>query len=625
MDSRLRENDNSVASVNSAAKKWKIENGKWKIFPIYNLQSTIYNFSGEFMSETSLVKMVNDYWHYADTARRDEFTRMREGFAFYVGEQWDAADLQKLALEKRPALTINLILPIINLLAGIQRQGRQDISVVARKGGLKQLASAFTQILRHCLDMTDADYETADCFLDGIIGNKGWLNLSVNFTEDPVYGDLSVRKVSPFEMREDPDAREYDLNQSGKFVIRDIWMDKQGLLLNFPDKTEDLVEGGLELDPKSEDVVGDAERGNLRWRVRECWHKTYEKRILLINTAAATLKTIRPESLELAKSLCAAAKGKWTLKDWVVPVLNKTVTAGNLVLEDIIDPYHGVISFPYYRFCPYWVDGFVMGVVQNLIGPQQEVNKRRSQALHNLNQTANSGFKVKKALNNYDRHLAKYGSTPGIVLDESKAGGKIERIEPAPLSEGHLTASQLSADDMKEISGANFDLLGQLIEGHNESGKAIELRQSQGMKVVEVVFDNFARTQKLLASGIVDMIRYTDVYSNEEIRAILAEREENVELSLLKDRKLGRYGISIASSSSSPTARYSKFMSIMEIAQMYPDQIGPEVLVENSNIPNKESILQQIKPPLETAETGQRPVSNKKRLRFSKDFVNMVS
>lgn len=577
------------------------------------------------MSENTKLTLVKEYWKHADAGLRDEFARMQKGFAFYVGNQWDAADLQKLALEKRPALTINLILPIINLLAGIQRQGRQDIAVVARKGGLKPLASAFTQILRHCMDMTDADYETADCFLDGIIGNKGWLSLSVDFTEDPVYGDLAVRKVSPFEMREDPDAREYDLNQSGKFVIRDIWMDKQGLLLNFPDKTLDLIEGGLELDPQSPDVVGDAERGTLRWRVRECWHKTYEKRTVLINLTSGTMKNVRPESVETAKAICAAVKGKWTLKDWVVPVLNKTVTAGSIVLEDTVDPYHGMVSFPYYRFCPYWVDGFVMGVVENLIGPQQEVNKRRSQALHNLNQTANSGFKVKKALNNYDRHLAKYGSTPGVVLDESKAGGKIERIEPAPLSEGHLKASQLSADDMKEISGANFDLLGQLMEGQNESGKAIELRQSQGMKVVEVVFDNFARTQKLLALGVVDMIRYTEVYSNEEIRCLLAERDENIDLALLKDRKLGRYGVAVASSSSSPTARYSKFMSIMEIAKMYPDQIGPEVLIENSDIPNKEAILQQVKPPVETASSGQLPASSKKKLKFSKDFVNMVS
>jgi len=84
------------------------------------------------MSENTKLTLVKEYWKHADAGLRDEFARMQKGFAFYVGDQWDAGDLQKLALEKRPALTINLILPIINLLAVIQRQGRQDISVVAK-------------------------------------------------------------------------------------------------------------------------------------------------------------------------------------------------------------------------------------------------------------------------------------------------------------------------------------------------------------------------------------------------------------------------------------------------------------------------------------------------------------
>ncbi len=257
------------------------------------------------------------------------------------------------------------------------------------------------------------------------------------------------------------------------------------------------------------------------------------------------MRTIAAENAEIARAV-ANADGKWVVKEWVALVLNKTVTAGNIVLEDERDPYSGATAFPYYRFCPFWVDGYVMGVVQNLQGPQQEVNKRRSQALHNLNQTANSGFKVKKILNNYDKILAKHGSKPGAVLDESKAGGKIERIEPAPLSEGHIRIAQMSADDMKEISGANPDLLGQMMEGILESGKAIELRQAQGMKVVEVLFDNFSRTEKLLALGLVDMIRFTDVYSDNEIRAIASEKLDTKDLVQLRSRRVGKYGIKIA-------------------------------------------------------------------------------
>jgi hypothetical protein len=553
---------------------------------------------------------------------------MRSGFAFYVGQQWDPADIAKLDKEKRPHLTINLVLPIINLLSGIQRQGRQDISVVARKGGLKKLATVFTEVLRHCLDITDSEYETADAFFDGIIGSKGWVHICKDYTDDPVNGDINLTKVSPFDIREDPDAKEYDLNRSGKFVIRDFWYDKEALILNWPAKQKDINSGGLDIDPASGDITGNADAGKLRYRTRECWHKSFEKRLILINAKTKSVKQINPEAIELAAAI-ASRSNNWHLKDWVVPVLNKTVTAGNIVLEDIADPYNGFNQFPYYRFCPFWVDGYVMGVVQNLRDAQCEVNKRRSQALHNLNQTANSGFKVKKVLNNYDRHLAKHGSTPGVVLDESKAGGKIERIEPAPLSEGHITASKMSADDMKEISGANPDLQGQMIEGFNESGKAIELRQAQGMKVVEVMFDNFSRTQKLIAHGLVDMVRFTNVYSDQEIRQIASEADENIDLSILKSKRFGKYGIKVKSSSSSPTAQYADFMSMLEIARMYPEQIPPEVVIENSTLANKEVIVSKIEAASQQRTDNRRLTTDnrktKKQMNVSKDFVNTLT
>ncbi len=267
-----------------------------------------------------------------------------------------------------------------------------------------------------------------------------------------------------------------------------------------------------------------------------------------------------------------------------------------------------------------------MGVVQNLTGPQEEVNKRRSQALHNLNQTANSGYKVKKAMNNYDKHIAKVGSTPGVVLDESRAGGSIERINPAPLSEGHIRASSMSADDMKEISGANADLLGRVVEGRTESGKAIELRQAQGMKVVECVFDNLSRTQKTIGKGLVEMIRFTDVYSDDEIAAIVTENNEHVDTAGLKDRRIGRYGIRVESSSSSPTTRYANFMSILEIARMYPDRVPAEAVIDSSDIENKEKVIDQLNPSLQVSANTSMQANElkRKKLKMTEGFVNTV-
>ena len=54
------------------------------------------------MSEIVRLNMVTEYWKHADVGLRDELDRMTQGFAFYTGDQWDAADIAKLNAEKRP-------------------------------------------------------------------------------------------------------------------------------------------------------------------------------------------------------------------------------------------------------------------------------------------------------------------------------------------------------------------------------------------------------------------------------------------------------------------------------------------------------------------------------------------
>ena len=41
-------------------------------------------------------------------------------------------------------------------------------------------------------------------------------------------------------------------------------------------------------------------------------------------------------------------------------------------------------------------------------------------------------------------------------------------------------------------------------------------------------------------------------------------------------------------------AQYADFMAILESARMYPEQIPPEVVIENSTLANKEVIVSKI-------------------------------
>ena len=104
-----------------------------------------------------------------------------------------------------------------------------------------------------------------------------------------------------------------------------------------------------------------------------------------------------------------------------------------------------------------------------------------------------------------------------------------------------------------------------------------------------------------------------------------SEKNERIDTALLKSRKVGKYGIRIESSSSSPTARYANFTSILEIARLFPEQVDAKVVIEHSDLPNKEVILQQVRPAVSDQSTVTSKQKKEAKLRHSKDFVNTVT
>ena len=66
--------------------------------------------------------MLENDSHWMDAAE--------ESARFYTGSfgtgQWEEADLQTLRAEGRPPLQLNIILPKVNLVTGVERQGRSS-------------------------------------------------------------------------------------------------------------------------------------------------------------------------------------------------------------------------------------------------------------------------------------------------------------------------------------------------------------------------------------------------------------------------------------------------------------------------------------------------------------------
>jgi hypothetical protein len=194
---------------------------------------------------------------------------------------------------------------------------------------------------------------------------------------------------------------------------------------------------------------------------------------------------------------------------------------------------------------------------------------------------------------------------PGVVIDESKYGGKAERLEPAAMPAGLMTLAERADRDIPEVSGINSDLMGTK-PNDSESGRARLIRQEAGLVATEIMSDNFARSVNTLGELLLNVIRFTDIYSDEEIGAIVEDQHlvdfmdvdpasgrTVVHLDAMNDWHVGEYGVVVADSPNRPTVREANFDQAAQLVQMGVS-VPPDVLIDLSDMPDKEKVKQRL-------------------------------
>lgn len=278
--------------------------------------------------------------------------------------------------------------------------------------------------------------------------------------------------------------------------------------------------------------------------------------------------------------------------------------AGELLSDPAQSPfepyYHG---YPYFTFVAKYkpsAEGEEQksrGLVRNLKDPQKDHNKSRSQYLHILNTSANSGW-----VGDNDalppegkKDLEKMGSTPGVTIWK-KPNSYLERIQPTMPSQGHLAIFEVSAQDIKEISGINADALA--IQDKTTSGRAIALRIKQATTILSPIFRNYRYTKEMIGTAIFSMIPH--IFDVPEIRKVVGQEfmsankiDDGFLTAFLQQIADGKYDINITEADNSATIRQETFEALMEMVKGGM-MIPPDTLLEFSNIPNVKEVSEKI-------------------------------
>lgn len=356
---------------------------------------------------------------------------------YFHEKQWTAEERSALERRGQPAVTYNRVKRKVNSLLGIEKQTRKDPKAFPRNPADEDAARAATDALRYVCDESRWDDKRSEAALDLAVPGSCAVMVGVKQTRNGF--DPDIRRIAWDRFYYDPHSSEFDFADA-KFMGVVVWMDLDDALALYPDAADAL--SGTWKQAQADNTYDDRPKHNLwadykRRRVRVCEHYYRDG------------------------------------EGWKFCIFTK----GGFVVAPQASPYLGEDDQPE---CPIKAvslyvdrDNNRYGEVRTMIGPQDEINKRRSKALHLINQRQ---VRVSPAVANDPNEVRKELARPdGVFVGEA---GDVEILPTNDMAAANL--------QLLQEAKAEIDLLGPnaALAGKNEaqmSGRAIMAQQQGGM------------------------------------------------------------------------------------------------------------------------------------------------
>jgi len=534
---------------------------------------------------------VDQYISYIDGT--NETRPLNERDRDYVDhKQWTTDEARVLLGRKQAAVVMNRIKPKVDFLLGLERQQRTDPRAYPRTPEHSDDAEAVTDALRFVADNNDFDQLASDVFDELLVEGTGAGIIEVEKNGNDEF-EIILRQVDFDRFYYDLHSRRKNFSDIG-FGGISTWLDLAEAKKMFEGHDEDLdaLSQNITLSDVHEDRPKWIDKKGKRVRVNE----HYFKKDGIWNLVFFT------EGLELRKAAPAPMKDEFGEPEFPIEAVSAYIDRNNA------------------RY----------GAVRGLIHPQDEINHRRSKALHML-----SNIRVV--------------SDPGVVEDtadalnklasgkawiEKETQGEVNLLDNTELSQGQLAMLQEAKSEI-DAQGANAALTGN--DPRTQSGRALEARQAGGVVELGPLFDLHRAWKRRVYRQIwhrikqfwdeEKWIRVTDDEKNTKFVALnqpLTDRDrfaeelgvqpDQVEQALQEmgatvlpgalDQPAGikanvaemDVDIIVAESPDTINIQQEQFAEIVNLAGVYGPQFVPfDAVLELSSLRNKDEIIERLR------------------------------
>lgn len=551
---------------------------------------------------------------------------------FFVGNQWHQQDLTALELARRPALTINKIISTVGTILGEQIYNRTEVLYRPSAGAPADVAEALSKVWMQISQNNQLPWVRSDVFCDGVVRGRGFYDVRMDFS-DSMQGEVRITQMNSKNVVIDPDAEEYDPD-SWNDVFITKWMTYQDIASLYNEDDADYLKNkegssypyGYDSIERVRDrfagiiplggYYGLADDAGVRRNIRvlERQYRKLDNQLHFVDVETGDMRPVPVDwDRNRVAALLAKTGGKLATVKKKVKRIRWTVSADNVVLHDDWSPYKHFTVVPYF---PHFRYGKTVGIVENLLGPQEILNKVSSQELHIVNTTANSGWVVEQdsLINMSIEELETKGATTGLVVEYRKGSQAPEKIQPNQTPTGLDRISYKAEEHIKTISNVSDSMQG--FDREDVAAKAIAYKQQRGSVNLTKVLDNLERTDYILARNVLDLVQnyYTEPRVLNITHDDVSKEPETVQINQVdpvtgeinNDLTLGEYDIVITSSpyrSSLEDSQFEQARALKELGVAIPDS----VLIENSRLLRRSEIVKQI------AEANNSPEAQQQR------------
>jgi hypothetical protein len=376
-------------------------------------------------------------------SKNAEISEMKESRRYYHAAQWTANEIKTLNERGQPVITYNRIGRKIDGVVGLIERLRQDPKAFPRTPKHEEGAELATAVLNYVLDTNDWRAISPDVAHKGAVDGIGGVELSLVESEngDP---DVEMALVDPEDFFYDPRSFKPDFSDA-RYLGVAKWLDLEAAVDLFPDAEADL----------RDHVGGDGGSGEMSpWDDRE---------LLWTNVRARRVRVVEH---------WYKARGEWHFCFYT----------GTLLLQEGVSPFVDEKGKTFCRFLMYSNgidhDGDRYGFCRNLKGPQDEVNQRRSKALHLFNSRriiAEDG-----AVDDVERARKEAARADGFLIVNKDYRFEFDDAAKNAEAAGNLNMLNEAKAELENF-GPNPALIGQGTGVAGSSGRAIALLQQAGI------------------------------------------------------------------------------------------------------------------------------------------------